>query len=445
MFKAVGSERLFRWLRRLRKDEAAYSLARGAGGLFLTRILGTGLALATQVMLARTLGAAHYGEYVVAWGWVMLFAVASTAGHATAALRFISQYLGAEDWPRLRGYLMVAMASVAIASTAFALLVVGTSHASPLWAASPMTELLAIGALVIPIQAALLVASSVIRGLRAVVASQIPLSLVQPLALMIMAATALVLRVDTSGSVAMIWAAIAALIALVVSLRIAMFLLPAAVHARPALRETGEWTRVAFPLFLITVLNMVLQRADVLIVGARLGSEPAAVYAAANRLSLLVSFGLTAVNAWVAPTIADLHARGERAALQRTVHVAARAIGALTVPLAVGTALTAGPLLEVFGSGFEAGRASLWILCIGQIVNALLGPVGFLMTMTGNQSDAARILFVAAILNVSLCVFLIPRLGIEGAAVGTSSAQILWNVWMSLVVWKRLRIRTTIV
>ncbi len=444
MFKALESATVTRWLGRLRKDEAAHSMARGAGGLLLTRILGTGLAFATQVLLARALGATNYGEYVVAWGWIMLFAVAATAGHGTAALRYTSQYLGAEDWPRLRGYLTVAMISVAAASTAFASFVIATTHASTPWALSPMARVLAIGALVVPLQAALLVASSVIRGLRAVVSSQIPLSVVQPLALMTMAATALTLRLDASASVAMIWAAISALLALVVSIGIAVSLIPPAVHAHPALRETSEWTRVAFPLFLITVLNMVLQRADVLIVGASLGSESAAVYAAANRLSLLVSFGLTAVNAWVAPAIADLHARGEHVPLQRIVHLAARAITALTVPLAAVTALAAGPLLSAFGSGFEAGQSSLRILCIGQVVNALLGPVGFLMTMTGNQSEAARILSVAAILNVVLCVLLTPLLGIEGAAVGTSSAQVLWNIWMSLTVWRRLRIRATI-
>jgi O-antigen/teichoic acid export membrane protein len=77
-------------------------------------------------------------------------------------------------------------------------------------------------------------------------------------------------------------------------------------------------------------------------------------------------------------------------------------------------------------------------------VNALLGPVGYLMTMTGNQGEAARVLTVAALVNVLACALLTPRFGLAGAAAGTALAQVIWNVWMSVLVWRRLGVRATV-
>jgi O-antigen/teichoic acid export membrane protein len=66
------------------------------------------------------------------------------------------------------------------------------------------------------------------------------------------------------------------------------------------------------------------------------------------------------------------------------------------------------------------------------------------MTMTGNQDTAAWILALHAVLNLALNVILIPRFGIEGAAVATALTRVSWNVVMALVAWRRLRLRATI-
>jgi O-antigen/teichoic acid export membrane protein len=57
--------------------------------------------------------------------------------------------------------------------------------------------------------------------------------------------------------------------------------------------------------------------------------------------------------------------------------------------------------------------------------------------MTGNQNIYASILFFGAILNVVLNLILIPKYGINGAAIASMSSLIVWNLSMVLVVKKK--------
>ena len=57
--------------------------------------------------------------------------------------------------------------------------------------------------------------------------------------------------------------------------------------------------------------------------------------------------------------------------------------------------------------------------------------------MTGNQNIYAKILLFGAILNVLLNLILIPRYGINGAAIASMSSLTVWNLSMVLVIKKK--------
>ena len=101
-------------------------------------------------------------------------------------------------------------------------------------------------------------------------------------------------------------------------------------------------------------------------------------------------------------------------------------------------------LLSIFGEGYEGSISILRILCFGQIINALCGPVMYLLNMTGNEKEARNTMIYAAIVNISANILLIPIFGLEGAAWATSSTMILWNIWALMVGYKRTGIRTLI-
>jgi O-antigen/teichoic acid export membrane protein len=107
-------------------------------------------------------------------------------------------------------------------------------------------------------------------------------------------------------------------------------------------------------------------------------------------------------------------------------------------------------ILGLFGPGFIIAYVPLVILLTGQTINAMSGSVGFLMTMTGYEKQAAWIIGTGATANIALNAVLIPLFGILGAArilgaaIATASTTALWNVAMLIFVRKRLGIDPTI-
>jgi O-antigen/teichoic acid export membrane protein len=117
----------------------------------------------------------------------------------------------------------------------------------------------------------------------------------------------------------------------------------------------------------------------------------------------------------------------------------------VTVPLAI-VLLSAGPrLLGLFGSEFADGYPALSVLVIGHAIGALAGPIGFLVIMTGNQREGAWILGSAAVLNMVMNYFLIPRFGLLGGASATAITTVAWNATMLAFVGRKLRVNPTII
>ena len=85
-------------------------------------------------------------------------------------------------------------------------------------------------------------------------------------------------------------------------------------------------------------------------------------------------------------------------------------------------------VLDCFGEEFSAGVAPLIVLATGQIINAICGPVMYILTMTGKEKKARNIIIVASVINLGLNFYLIPIHGLMGAACATAISTVVWNV-----------------
>src|SRR5579884_4069716 len=86
-----------------RSDERVAQIA--AGNVFLVRVLSAGIALGSQVLLARWMGKFEYGVFIYVWTWVMMIGSLSDMGLSSAARRFIPEYTERGEWAHLRGFL----------------------------------------------------------------------------------------------------------------------------------------------------------------------------------------------------------------------------------------------------------------------------------------------------------------------------------------------------
>ena len=172
--------------------------------------------------------------------------------------------------------------------------------------------------------------------------------------------------------------------------------------------------------------------------------EAAGVYRVAVQGALLVTFGLTAANVALAPLVAGLHAAGETARLQRVVTESARIVLLWSLPVALLMIFFGRWMLStLFSDEFAPGATALAILSAAQLLNAGMGSVGLLLTMSGHERDTARGVTTAAAVNLVLNALLIPGGGIEGAAAATALSLVVWNVLLALWVHRRLGLHAT--
>src|SRR5690242_8686169 len=77
-------------------------------------------------------------------------------------------------------------------------------------------------------------------------------------------------------------------------------------------------------------------------------------------------------------------------------------------------------ILGVFGQSYTAGWLVLVTLALGNLVDAGVGSVNYLLVMTGRPRILLMNTLGTVFVNVTLALLLIPRLGVTGAAVAAA-------------------------
>jgi O-antigen/teichoic acid export membrane protein len=296
-------------------------LGRGASAAFMINLVGIGLALLSQLVLAHALGADGYGVYAYVYAWITVLAVLAACGFPTAMLRFVAGYKAREQWHSLRGVMRYAQWRALILGSTIAGLGAGL-----VWLVRPdgaLTATFYAGLPLVPVLALLRVRASTVRALGRIVAALAPDLIVREAVLVALVAGLAL----ATGPVAASDAMAAALVAGGASLALVSLslhrVLPAAVRSAATGDERGEWFGVAVSLLIIAGLGILRAKVGVLIVGWLVDTSAAGFYAIAARIALLVAFPLSAVNAVLAPTIAAMHARQDTESLQRAVTMTA--------------------------------------------------------------------------------------------------------------------------
>jgi O-antigen/teichoic acid export membrane protein len=80
----------------------------------------------------------------------------------------------------------------------------------------------------------------------------------------------------------------------------------------------------------------------------------------------------------------------------------------------------------------------MFILAIGVLARASVGPGERLLNMLGEQRACTFVAASAFVINIVLCFALIPRYGAEGAAVSTAAAFVFESVLLFAVTKRRL-------
>src|SRR5207248_8215830 len=151
-------------------------------------------------------------------------------------------------------------------------------------------------------------------------------------------------------------------------------------------------------------------------------------YGAAIRINSFIAMPLLTLNNIFAPTIAELHSRGETKKLEVMFKLVTKWSNTFSFPIFLITALFSRYLLGISGSGFVAAWPLVIAFGVGSMINAATGSVGYMLLMTGYQKLSFLNSIAAVVVNVVLGVILAPRYGAMGVAVSTGLAIAVVNL-----------------
>jgi len=192
---------------------------------------------------------------------------------------------------------------------------------------------------------------------------------------------------------------------------------------------SSEFWRFAGPRAIAAVFGITITWLDVLLVGGFLHStREAGIYAAASRLSVLGASALSAIGMAIAPQVSELAARGKMRDAESVFQVGTWWLIALTWPGYITLAVFAPFLLRVYGHEFVAGQVALAILCAAQLFNLGTGNVTIVLLMAGKSSWNLINSAAALAANIAINIYLIPRIGITGAAIAWAASIIINNL-----------------
>jgi O-antigen/teichoic acid export membrane protein len=402
-------------------------------------LLTTAAAYFFKIYLARKLGAEALGLYALGMTIAGFLGVFNSLGLPSAAARFVSEYSATRRYDLLGSFLRhgLGLLSACNVLLGLAMLLVGPWIVTRFYHAASLTPTLWAFALIMLVGVLTTFLGQVMAGYQDVARRTLITHFIGSPATIVFSIILLSFGFGLQGYMA----------AQVLSALVVLALLGISVwRMTPVVaRFGGRTTRierevVAFSAvsFGIAALQFVLAQADKIVLGYYLSARMVGVYSVAMALVALVPIALQSVNQIFSPVIAELHATGNKALLQQLYSTLTKWIFIVTFPLALTIIAFAGTLMGVFGPEFQAGSTALAIGTTGQLFNCAVGSVGFLLLMSGHQTQLMKIQGVSAAAMIALSLVLVPRLGLIGTAVAAAASVVLTNLWSLISVRRRL-------
>jgi len=416
---------------------------RGSAFIFGYRVSGAGIAFLTQVLLARWMGAAELGIYVLAFSWLVTLSVISVAGFNGASMRFVGHGLAHGDHGYIRGFIRRAR-QIVLAVSFFVAISAAAIYLSQSDLATDNRWIFLISMSAVPIFTLISLHVGLANAVSRFGLSFFPMNVARPFLFLV--AICGVWYMDRQLSALLVMQLQWLIIVLVGFTLIGLLerVLRQTVEAATPVYETSLWTRTSISIMLMSLFNNYFPEFSVIIIGFFLPSQEIAVYNAGYRVALLCYFGLSAVDAFMAPEMVRLYTTGDKNGLKRVINRATRLRFWMAL-LAVIVFVTTGEwILSIFGEEFVAGYNVLIILGVAQLIQAGVGPVARLLSITGYQNQGLFVSAGALILGAIMIALIVPNFGITGAAFAALTAITVWCVGMRYLVVHCLDIHPSI-
>lgn len=177
---------------------------------------------------------------------------------------------------------------------------------------------------------------------------------------------------------------------------------------------------------------------DILLIDILLASHyQQGLYRTAYSVMAFVPLFAGTVAVFLFPALSEAAQLGDGARLRELLRKSFGAVLLIALPLILVALVVAEPALRLFGPEFEAAAWMLRALAVIAVLPALLVPFQALFPALDRPGLILRITAAMVVVNAGLDLVLIPRWGVAGALVATSSA---FALGLALATWQAHRL-----
>jgi O-antigen/teichoic acid export membrane protein len=359
-------------------------------------------------------------------------------GISASAQKIIPEYRASADHALLRGFLSGSRWMTGIVSALLALLLAGLVRLLSPWIDPDSVVPLYLGCLTLPAFVVANTQDGIARSHDWMRLGLMPQFIVRQSLIIGFTAGVFALGFRLGATTAMLASLAAVWVAMIGQMIVLNRRLGSHIQPGPKAYDVRGWLGVSLPILLVESFYLLLSYTDVLVLQQFRSSAEVGIYFAVVKTLALVSFIHYAMSATTAHRFTEYHAAGDNERLAAYVTYAIKwtfwpSLAATIVLLALGK-----PLLWLFGPQFVDGYDIMFIAAIGLLVRSAIGPVERLLNMLGHQHICALAYALAFVMNVVLCLCLVPKFGGYGAAAATSLSLIFETVLLFWIVRRRL-------
>ena len=189
-------------------------------------------------------------------------------------------------------------------------------------------------------------------------------------------------------------------------------------------------------LWFAGVASIGLKYLDSIMLGKYLPLAFVGVYTIAAFIPTVIEAPLTALEKIAASRIAFAWADNNRKEILEIYRKSSLYMMALGGLLFAGININIVNLLSFLPEGYQQGATVVFIISVGTLVNMATGDNAPILFNSEKYKWGAYFLILLAAVSVVLQMLLIPMFGLNGAALATVTGYIVYNVYMTAVVWK---------
>jgi O-antigen/teichoic acid export membrane protein len=284
---------------------------------------------------------------------------------------------------------------------------------------------------------------AILNGFRKPILAQIPSQILAPVLTLSLLSFLIFNNNELTGEVLIKISAVASLLAFFLSAWYLNKIIKQETKIEKPKYLIKQWHVSLTPFTLTVIVGTSSTELASVFLGWLANTESVAFFKVAMQGVLLIALGLRSINAVIMPQVARLYRQGDLKQTQEILTKSVRISCFVSLPIILVLIFFGQFAIEVlFGKEYLPAYPLLVILCVGQAVNVLMGSVGLVLNMTGNEKRSLKLLSMTLILNLILLPSLVPMYGAIGAAISVSVSLAFVNLLMGIDVFRLLGLKT---